>query len=409
VIGRTINNYEIRTLLAEGGMGAVYLAEHPVLERRTAIKVLRGSLAGNESMVSRFMNEARAANALKHPNIVDIIDAGRLPGGLPYLMMEYLEGESLATRLQREGRLSIAEAVEIVREVAAGLGAAHDKGIVHCDLKPDNLFLALDPTSWRGVRTKILDFGVAKLHPDLTGGADQVGGPCLGTPSYMAPEQCRADGPDVDRRADIYAMGTVLYHMLCGSPPFAGQDRRDVFVKHVSQPPVPPRQFNPDVSPAIEAVILRALEKHPRDRFASMAELRDALAPGGSPTPTSVLPRVPMPRRRWLALVGLGSTAVLAGALFWPARRPDVARRPGPRRPSPPGGAPVATLAPPVVDVASARSDGEAPAVVATPTPAPAEPVAATVPPRRRRGPRRRGAATRTQAQNRRARRWAEK
>jgi serine/threonine protein kinase len=351
VIGRTINNYEVRALIAEGGMGAVYRAEHPFLKRQAAIKFLRGSLADDEAIVARFMNEARAANAIRHPNIIDVIDVGRLPDGPPYLMMELLEGETVAGRLQRMGRLSVAEACEIAREAAAGLAAAHQAGIVHLDLKPDNLFLARDATSWRGERTKILDFGIAKLHPQLTGTSPQSGGCFAGTPAYMAPEQCRGDGGELDPRADVYALGTVLYHMLCGAPPFVDEAQLEVFVMHVVQPPVPPRQHNPEIPAGLEAAILRALAKDPAERFASMTELRDALAPGGSTTPTVLLPRKVVARvvarRPWLMHAGLGAAVLFAGGLIWSARR-----------------------GPPPAPVAVTRKIKHHPALVATPTPA---------------------------------------
>jgi eukaryotic-like serine/threonine-protein kinase len=322
VIGRTINNYEVRALIAEGGMGAVYLAEHPFLKRRAAIKFLRGSLADDEVMVARFMNEARAASAIRHPNIIDVIDVGRLPDGPPYLMMDLLEGESLGARLSRLGRLPLAEAIEVAREAADGLAAAHREGIVHRDLKPDNLFLARDVTSWRSERTKILDFGIAKLHPTASGVSPQTGGFLLGTAAYMSPEQCRGDGGDIDHRSDIYTLGTVLYHMLCGAPPFVDEAQLEIFVMHVAKAPVPPRQLNPDVPPAVEAAVLKALAKAPADRFATMAEFRDALSPHGAQTPTSLTPRVALARRRpWIVKAALAAVVLLGmGGAIWTFR-----------------------------------------------------------------------------------------
>jgi serine/threonine protein kinase len=328
VIGRTINNYEVRALIAEGGQGAIYLAEHPFLKRRAAIKCLRGSLADDPNVVARFMNEARAASEIHHPNIIDVIDVGRLPDGPPYLMMELLEGESLGDRLRRQGRLPIADALAITREVADALAAAHARGIVHRDLKPDNLFLARDGSSWRNERTKVLDFGIAKLNARHTGVSPQTGGMAEGTPAYMAPEECRADGGEVDHRADIYALGTVLYHMLCGAPPFVDQAQLEVCVMHVTQPPVPPRQHNPEIPPSVEAAILRALAKEPGDRFASMAEFREAVTPVGGLTPTVLLPRVIIKRNRWLARASVAAVVLLAGALAWTFRPHQRRTRP---------------------------------------------------------------------------------
>jgi serine/threonine protein kinase len=147
VIGSTVNNYQVKSLLGEGGMGSVYLAQHPILDRRVAIKVLRRELAEDTGLVTRFINEARAASAIRHPNIIEVFDVGTLPDGLPYLMMELLEGETLAHRLLRRGRLTVVEAVEVALQAASALAAAHDKGIVHRDLKPENLFLVPDPAA----------------------------------------------------------------------------------------------------------------------------------------------------------------------------------------------------------------------------------------------------------------------
>ena len=216
MIGERVNNYEVRSIVGEGGMGAVYLAEHPFMGRKAAIKVLRPELAQDRGLVERFMNEARAANAIHHPNIIDIIDVGLLPSGVPYLMMEFLEGESLAKRIER-GRLTIAEAVDVATQTASALQAAHGKGIVHRDLKPDNLFLVPDDGRPFGARVKVLDFGIAKLRGELSGGgAKTQTGSVMGTPPYMSPEQCRGITEEIDHRTDIYALGIILYEMLAG-------------------------------------------------------------------------------------------------------------------------------------------------------------------------------------------------
>jgi hypothetical protein len=277
VIGTRINNYQVVSLLGEGGMGSVYLAEHPFMGRKAAIKVLHQDHATNRSLVERFMNEARAANAIGHPNIIDIIDVGLLPSGIPYLMMEYLDGESLAARIARESPLPIAQALEVAVQVAAGLAAAHDKGIVHRDLKPDNLFLIPNRGSPTG-RIKILDFGIAKLRGDLSGvGAKTRSGSILGTPPYMSPEQCRGISDDVDFRTDIYALGIILYEMVTGAPPFVSEGWGDILHMHIATPPRPPREQNPVIPPELEAVILKALAKRPEDRWSSMAAFEEAL------------------------------------------------------------------------------------------------------------------------------------
>jgi serine/threonine-protein kinase len=324
VIGRVINNYEIKSVVAEGGMGTVYLAEHPFMGRRVAVKVLRGMYLEDKEMTTRFMNEARAANAIHHPNIVEMIDVGQLQDGPPYLMMEFLGGETLGARLSRENRLTEPEAIRIIDQAAAALEAAHAAGIIHRDLKPDNLFLVPPEPGGSGLeRVKIVDFGIAKLDNPAFGDSARTTGVVLGTPNYMSPEQCRGTG--IDHRTDIYALGAILYEMLCGKPPFVSQAQIDVMMMHVTKVPTSPRELFPLISPHLESVALRALAKRPDDRFASMSELRAALDPSvpssglaipidgsltGTPSP-SVGP-VPGRGRRapwlWLAVVlGVGA------------------------------------------------------------------------------------------------------
>jgi serine/threonine-protein kinase len=290
VIGTRVNNYEIIQQIGEGGMGAVYLAHHPAIDRRAAIKVLRPELVRDTELVARFFNEARAANAIRHPNIIDILDVGFLPGTeTPYLLMEFLEGENVAARLQKVGRMQPSEALDLGLQTASALAAAHSKGIVHRDLKPENLFLCPDlGTPGREV-VKVLDFGIAKLKRDLS--SNQVKtqtGALMGTPPYMSPEQCRGISGEIDHRTDIYALGIILYEALCGSPPFTGTGFGDILVLHLTKAPEPPRMRNPLVPPHFEAVVLRALAKKPEDRFAGMADLRAALAAGVSAAPSVV-------------------------------------------------------------------------------------------------------------------------
>jgi tRNA A-37 threonylcarbamoyl transferase component Bud32 len=285
VIGERVNNYQVISLLGEGGMGAVYLAEHPFMGRKAAIKVLRRELAEDKGLVERFMNEARAANAIHHPNIIDIIDVGQLPSGIPYLMMEFLDGESLAKRIERDKQLTVAAAVDIATQTASALYAAHGKGIVHRDLKPDNLYLVPDEARQLERRVTVLDFGIAKLRGELSGsGAKTQMGSVMGTPPYMSPEQCRGITDEIDHRTDVYALGIILYEMLTGSPPFMSEGWGEVVLMHVTKAPPPPRSRNPEISPELEGVILKALAKVPADRWASMADLGTALqkAIGGS-------------------------------------------------------------------------------------------------------------------------------
>ena len=286
MIGRIINNYEIRSLLGEGGMGTVYLCEHTFITRRVAVKVLRRMYCEDQEMVARFMNEARAANAIGHPNIIDIIDVGRLEDedpssgrpGLPYLMMECLDGETLAQRLRRVGKLPLGEALAIARQATAALGAAHAAGIVHRDLKPENLFLAGD--AMRGIRLKLLDFGIAKLHDVAGANPVNTTSGLLGTPAYMSPEQVRGPGVEIDARADIYAVGILLYEMLCGEVPFSSPNPGDILMMQLRATPRPPRSLTPELPVWAEQIIERALAKDPRERFASMEAMSAALESG---------------------------------------------------------------------------------------------------------------------------------
>src|SRR4051812_14921509 len=213
LIGTVVNNYRLTRLIGQGGMGSIYLAEHQVIGRRAAIKFLRREFVERNELADRLINEARAAHTVGHPNIVEVLDAGWWEGQ-PYITMEFLEGESLAERLARVGRLPIETAVAIAVQTASALGAAHEREIVHRDLKPDNVFLARASTM-APERVKVLDFGIAKLRSDLyTRQVKTYVGALLGTPVYMAPEQCRSEA--IDGRTDVYALGAVLFEMLVG-------------------------------------------------------------------------------------------------------------------------------------------------------------------------------------------------
>jgi serine/threonine-protein kinase len=254
--------------------------------------VLRRALAADQGVVARFFNEARAANAIGHPNIIDIIDVGTLADGVPFLVMEYLTGESLGGRIARLGRLPIPVAVDFACQAADALAAVHAKQIVHRDLKPENLFIERDPAAPGGERIKILDFGIAKLQTGSVGagGPRTRPGALIGTPQYMSPEQCRALPDEVGPASDIYSLGLILFEMVCGSPPFRADGEGDLLVMHITQSPPAPSSINPAVSPALDRVVLRALAKRREDRFSSMEELRQALVEGCLP---STLPGAP--------------------------------------------------------------------------------------------------------------------
>jgi hypothetical protein len=267
------------------------------MRRRVAVKILRTALGHDQSICDRFLNEARATNAIGHPNIIDIVDMGILPEvGAPYLVMEFLEGESLGQRIERSGRIRVGDAVEIAFQTAAAVGAAHAKGIIHRDLKPDNLFLISDQAMPGRERVKVLDFGIAKLTGEIgTGSVRTHTGVVMGTPVYMSPEQCRGINEEVDHRADIYALGVILYEMLCGQPPFVSKGAGELISMHLTRPPEPPRLRNPGIPEHLERTILRALAKDPAQRFATMAELQQALEQGPARTVAGIVAEPALP------------------------------------------------------------------------------------------------------------------
>jgi eukaryotic-like serine/threonine-protein kinase len=274
--GESVGSYRLLGAIGSGGMGVVYVAEHLLLGRRAAIKFLHPHVSGEPEMVERFFNEARAASAVKHPGIVEVYDFGYLEGAA-YLVMEYLDGESLLAHLRVEGTLRVDRAITIVRKVAAALTAAHDAGVVHRDLKPDNIFLVRDAPDVapeaRG-RVCLLDFGVAKLlRSDGSFSASATAsGVLVGTPAYMSPEQCKGGG-QIDGRSDLYSLGCVLYGMLAGRPPFVGEGGGDVLAHHIFVVPEPPSAHSPGVPPELDAIVMRLLEKDPARRFQSAREL----------------------------------------------------------------------------------------------------------------------------------------
>lgn len=274
MIGTLVDNrYEIIEALGEGGMGSVYRVRHKVLSRMFAMKVLRREMAREKDLCARFIQEARTAATIAHANVVQINDYGNLPDGTPYFVMELLEGQPLSRLIKAGGPIPAGRAVRIIQQIAAGLGAAHRAGVIHRDLKPDNVFVG--QTEDAHDQIKILDFGVAKV----AGAASMTRtGMVFGSPHYMSPEQ--ASGQPVDHRADLYAMGVIMYELFTGRVPFEADTFMGVLTKHMFMTPEP---FEIRVGEAarelgaLEDITLRCLEKKPENRYPTMEALVDAI------------------------------------------------------------------------------------------------------------------------------------
>jgi serine/threonine-protein kinase len=289
LIGQVLDGrYKIERVLGEGGMGIVYKAVHTALGKPLAIKVLRPEVSKNEEIVMRFRQEAQSASQIGNPHIIDISDFGSLSDGSTYFAMEFLAGRSLTAALA-EQPFSTERTIHVVKQIANALGAAHEIGIVHRDMKPDNVQL-LDRGGAKDF-VKVLDFGIAKVGGS-TSKLTQAG-QVFGTPHYMSPEQCA--GTNVDHRTDIYAVGVILYEMATGKVPFDADNLMGILTKHLYETPIAPHELAPpvDVAPAMEAVILKCLQKKPEHRYQSMAELADDLdAMQRGLTPRAVVEKV---------------------------------------------------------------------------------------------------------------------
>ena len=326
--GATIGQYRVTGVIGQGGMGAVYAAEHALLGRPAAIKVLLPELSQKQEVVMRFFNEARAATAIRHPGIVEIYDFGWTPDGAAFIVMERLDGETLAGRLMRR-RFRWQAALASARQIAGALGAAHAKGIVHRDLKPENVFVVSDPEVPGGERIKLLDFGIAKLAGDITTTVNVTKtGAVMGTPTYMAPEQCR--GVAVDHRADLYALGCVVFELCCGRPPFVGEGSGDVLAAHIHTPPPTLAAMGVEAPPAVEELVRRLLAKQPAQRVQTAEELIraiDALAiePGRAANVIAISPRALTTSPSMTTLSGAASTQPLLGVARAASQRRSVA------------------------------------------------------------------------------------
>jgi serine/threonine protein kinase len=323
VVGELIaERYELQELVGTGGMSSVYRAHDRLLERDVAIKVLHEQFTADGEYVERFRREARAVAQLSHPNIVTVIDRGE-QDDRQFIVFEYVDGENLKALVAREGPLPEREAIELALQVARALGFAHEQGLVHRDVKPQNVLLN------DGHEAKVTDFGIARSL-DVQGGLTQTG-TVMGTSDYIAPEQAR--GSRVDAQSDIYSLGTVLYELLTGEVPFAGDNFVAVAMQHINQPPPSVRERRPELSPCVDEVVQRAMAKEPRDRFRSMEELcgalNDCLAELDGVTGAQTMVVAPQRRRRqsrparppadrpsvWPLIMLLAGLAVLAGIL----------------------------------------------------------------------------------------------
>jgi serine/threonine-protein kinase len=391
MIGEALGNYTITGELGSGTMGVVFRAEHVRIARTAAIKVLSAELAQNASAVQRFFTEARATSLIRHPGIVDVFDCDVDDTGRAYIVMEHLDGETLADRLRRTDSLPWAMACEIARQVAEAIAAAHDSGIVHRDLKPENVFLVRDPAEAdRIAAVKVLDFGIARLLSADASKRLTMRGMVLGTPEYMAPEQC-GGSEEIDERADTYALGCILFEMLSGEPPFLAETVQELLVAHMFHPVPSIGERIPGLPAWLAGMVTMMLAKRRDERPISMRAVARALGESAKPAPVAPPPPV---TSRWGAravpvAVAIAGVSALAIAL-WSSGRAS-------RRPTHAVASPAAALerapaidhetapAPPAEIVVPTQAAVSIPPVTVAPTVAPSEKVAPPVPATRKR------------------------
>jgi eukaryotic-like serine/threonine-protein kinase len=347
MFGAVLGSYRIVRLLGEGGMGQVFEAEHTLLGRRVALKLLRPEYAVKRDAVRRFFQEARAVNTIGHKNIVDVTDFVELQSGETFIIMEFLQGKDLGD-LQRETTdpIPLHQAMRISLQICDALEAAHEKGIVHRDLKPDNIFVIGQMSD---LTVKLLDFGVAKLLRNEEGSDSYqtAAGAVIGTPAYMSPEQ--AAGIPVDNRSDIYSLGAILYELFTGHPVFRAKSFGEFVIKHMNHTPTLPRDLQnaPRIPAALEHVIMRCLEKDPNSRYQAVTELREDLARATATVETVIheqkkldnLARRPRQRGWKLAAIAICITAAAAAA-FWVAAGLSISDLTEGNKESPPVAAP---------------------------------------------------------------------
>ena len=295
LIGQVLaGKYRIDEKIDEGGMGCVYRATHVLMEKIVAVKVLHPALAADDKIVARFTREAKAASRISHPHAINVTDFGEDEKGIVYLVMEYLRGRTLKDIVRSEGPMPLARVVEIVRQVSGALEAAHSEGVVHRDLKSDNIML--EEAAGGGDWAKVLDFGIAKIQQTAQSVHETDPGLTspnliIGTPQYMSPEQC-SQASNIDTRSDIYSFGVIIYEMLAGHVPFTGDSPTAIMMKHLQEPPPSILEERGDLPASVGRVIARALAKRPEDRYQRAGELYEALNEAAkeepSPLDTSV-------------------------------------------------------------------------------------------------------------------------
>jgi eukaryotic-like serine/threonine-protein kinase len=352
--------YRLESLLGRGGMGAVYKATHVMLGRPVAVKMIKPDLVGSPEMVRRFQREARAATSLDHPHIVRVYDLGETDDGTLYIAMEFVEGATLKDAIRSGGPMAPERIARFAAMVASALSTAHRQHVVHRDLKPQNLVLTTNSQGQESL--KLLDFGIAKTFED---GATQLtaAGYALGTPHYMAPEQ--ATGKEIDGRADIYALGVIVYEMLVGDVPFNDASTPAILIKHMTEPPEPPSRRRPGIHPALETIALTCLEKDPQRRYQSASDVTAALR--------DAFPNeVPSATREFTGLGTAAASATDAATIVTPSPAPAVV-------------SPATSAAPPAAGTAAQQPAASVPAVVpvaeAVPPPRPPVPEPAPAPP----------------------------
>jgi serine/threonine protein kinase len=307
------DTYRLTRVVASGAMGSVYEGQHLRLGQRVAVKVMLRELVASRESLARFRREAEVTSRIGHPHIVHVFDFGEAPGGEPYLVMEFLEGEALDRRIERLGRLPLEMVRHIVRQTAAALEAAHAQGVVHRDLKPANVILLQQPGATDFV--KVVDFGISKVKAATT--RITRTSMLIGTPEYMSPEQAGGHSDEVDHWSDQWALAAMTYQMLSGQPPFGAEDVRALLFQVVINDPPPLSSRVTDLAPGIEAVVMRGLAKKPADRFPSITAFARALdGKAEEPAPPAAVVRAPAP----MALASTSDDEELVVPSIWTSR-----------------------------------------------------------------------------------------